>query len=146
MERITTEMSLIKVREEKASNVQLLQCSYNRVFDKLQEIEVKKEQGLLIELPCIAGDIVYIVDTFFWENRTKCIGCNHFHEGSDIFRDNDCCTYSDEHDKENKDCLCISEMTATLEWILRNLNLFGKTIFLSRDKAEETIHKLKLKR
>ena len=58
MKRITTEMDLIRVREERDSNINLLQYSYNKVFDRLQEIEVNSENGLNFVLPFEVGAMI----------------------------------------------------------------------------------------
>lgn len=107
--------------------------------EELSSYRQAEEQGLLIILPCKVGDTVYEITTFFWEDRDKCEKCQYFHEGDCYFRDDDCCTYADEHDTENKDCLCIAEITVSIAWIAMHIDCFGKTVFLTREAAEEAL-------
>ena len=95
------------------------------------------KNGRLLKLPCKPGDTVYILDTYFWENREKCNSCDYL----DIY--NNKCTYEDSHKIDNVNCLCASTIVTTLPWIVQNIELFGKTVFLTENDINETIQSLK---
>lgn len=116
-----------------------------QVLDKLAEFEDAEERGLLVKLPVPLNSTVYEVCTYFDDVRERCEGCEYFHEGDDLFRDDPCCSYSDHHDdEENKDCMTIAEWKATWNmigvWLQKNA--FGKTVFFTREEAEKKLKEL----
>ena len=61
-ERLTTERAKTFARESitlNSMNKEELRRHYNEIFDRLQEYEVKEENGLLLIPPCKVGDTVW---------------------------------------------------------------------------------------
>ena len=121
------------------------QMSERRRHDSTIECEQFKEKSKIIELPCSIGGTVYVIHYV----RKSCNSCDRY---SDFYGLDPIC---DEHkilfpnindDKKNicnKHYLEISEYKVDLEWIIWQLDQFGKTVFLSREEAEKKLEELK---
>lgn len=95
------------------------------IYYKLKEYEDLEEQGRLIKLPCKIGDTVYCI----FSRYTKCTFYN------EEFDEYSCqgCEYECDSKKENY----VQDMRVySLDWIITNLNNFGKTVFLTKSEAE----------
>lgn len=102
------------------------------VVEKLATYEDKQEQGLLIELPCKVGTVVFCI----FERRTKCTERN---QEFDEYSCQGCECLECDSRKEKY----VHEMKAySLDWIIVNINKFGKTVFLTRSEAEEALKKI----
>lgn len=125
------------------------ECPIQKAFNKLAEYEDLEEKGLLVKLPCKVGDKYFEIVTHFWRERRKCDGCEYFHEGDSLFRDDPCCTYSDKHnDKEPYDCMeVIERVFINMEYILWHMDRgdFGKTVFLTQEEAEQALKEMEEK-
>lgn len=69
MERLTERMENVPDGE---SNVWVKNHDYIKASEKLAEYEDLEEQGLLVRLPCKAGDIVYVDSTILPIENMKC--------------------------------------------------------------------------
>lgn len=99
-----------------------------KVYFKLKEYEDLEEQGLLIRLPCKAGDTVYKL----WYKP-----CHHGVDCPDSF---DCCGCDDDCDLE-KDIF--EFVVPSLEWVLDHINAFGGLVwFLTREEAEAALERM----
>ena len=90
-------------------------CAIQMAFDKLAEYEDLEEQGLLLKLPCKVGDKIYhIEDGYIYEFNAKSI---------DIRKENEeyifCIDYGD-----------------------YKLDDFGKTVFLTKEEAEQELKEM----
>ena len=96
---------------------------WNRnVLQKLAEYETAEEEGRLVVLPCKIGDTIYIIrdECDFPYDCYQARTCNE-------------CEYRN---------LYVDEEAFGLIDIVTNLRLFGNTIFLSREEAEEALKEM----
>lgn len=101
-------------------------------LEKSKEYQQLEEQGRLIKLPCKVGDIVYCI----FNRYTK---CTHSNEEFDEYNCQGC-EYECDSKKENY----VQDMGAySLDWIVTNLNNFGKTVFLTKSEAEAKLKELR---
>lgn len=97
-------------------------CAIQKAFDKLAEYERLEEQGLLLKLPCKVGDAVYaITRNFISEYRIRNFIC---YDNGNIFFDWKC-----------------------IKGIYKNVKGFhiddiGKTVFLTKEEAEQELKRL----
>lgn len=110
---------------------------------KLADYEDAEEQGLLLRLPCKVGTTVY----FITNNTDECLECPHysaFYGGLDSM-----CT-KDKGDTKfepryadmplcEKQYLEVWSREFDLDDIARNIDNFGKTVFLTREEAEKAL-------
>ena len=99
--------------------------------EKLKCYEDAEEQGLLLRLPCKPRSEVFLIcsrythcsfeDVSFEES--SCEGCEH-----------DC--------DSQKELYIHRNSSVDIEWITRNLNKFGKTVFLTREEAEAKLKEM----
>lgn len=100
-------------------------------YKKLKAYEDAEEQGLLLRLPCKVGDTVYCI----FSRYTK---CTHYSEEFDEYSCQGC-----EYECDSKREKYIQDMRAySLDWIVTNLQNFGKTVFLTREEAEAKLKKM----
>ena len=113
-------------------DVYVRQNDYVTASKKLCEYEDLEEQGLLLRLPCKVGDTVYRI----YERYTKCS------ENEQEFDEYSCqgceCLECDSH----KEFYVQSQKTYSLDWIVSNLKRFGKTIFLTKEEAEQKLKEM----
>ena len=105
-------------------------CS--KIVTKLADYEDLEEQGLLLKLPCKVGTEVYEIEQQFWIDRKGCKDCVYF--GNDGLGD-----YCDYCEDEPAACTKI----VPREFTMRMLEDFGKTVFLTREEAEQALEKMK---
>lgn len=107
-------------------------------IDKCAEYEDLEEQGLLLRLPCKVGDTVYTINIEY--NYTEC----EYEETADecVFltcpnRGRDC------HSKKIR-LISINEFSVdSLSWLVDMIEYFGKTVFLTREEAEQALEQMK---
>lgn len=115
-------------------------------YKKLAEYENLEEQGLLLRLPIAEGTTVYIIEN----NTDACTDdCEFFNVGH-------CCEdYCSMPNIDNnvypqlsdipvceKQYLEVSEINPKLDWIFRNRDNFGKTVFLTQAEAEQKLKEM----
>lgn len=105
-------------------------CGFqDKVCDKLGEYEDLEDNGLLLRLPCKVGDTVYCI----YERYTKCS------ENKQEFDEYSCqgceCLECDSH----KELYVQSQKAYSLDWIVLNLERFGKTVFITQAEAEQKL-------
>lgn len=102
------------------------------IYEKLAAYEDAEEQGRLIKLPCKVGDIVYCI----FNRYTK---CTHSNEEFDEYNCQGC-EYECDSKKENY----VQDVRAySLDWIVTNLNNFGKTVFITKSEAAAKLKELR---
>ena len=89
-------------------------CPFMKVGLKLKSYEDAEEQGLLLRLPCKVGDTVYCIKAR-WKDRKGNGGT---------------------------ECYISEETVYHLNYIVENLNKFGKTIFLTKEAAEQALNQM----
>jgi hypothetical protein len=89
-------------------------CVLKELFEKLKEYEDAEEQGLLVKLPCKAGDTVYIVEYAY--NRVV-----DWELGGFMIFNNKIIAYSPRREY---------------------LGVFGQKVFLTKSEAEQALVKL----
>ena len=101
------------------------------VVKALREYTNLEEQGLLIRLPCKAGDIVYKL----WYEPC--------HKGEECPGSYLCCGCEDECDLKRA---IFEYEVPNQKWILQHLDCFGENIwFITREAAEEKLKELQSK-
>ena len=104
-----------------------------QAYFKLKDYEDLEEQGLLLKLPCKVGDTVYCI----YERYTKCS------ENEQEFDEYSCqgceCLECDSH----KEFYISQQKAYSLDWIVTNLNNFGKIVFLTQAEAEQKLKEMK---
>ena len=119
-----------------------------KAIDKLGAYEDAEEQGLLLRLPCAEGTTVYIINN----NTDACADCRYFEKG---YCCEDYCGNKNVKDEDGhsyptypqysdsplceKHFLEVIEGKMELDWIYRNRENFGKTVFLTREEAEQAL-------
>ena len=88
-------------------------CPIQKAFEKLAEYEDLEEQGKLLKMPCAVGDTVYVVMTYL--GYVEEIVITGFSVASNVI------------------FMMCDEETGYRE------DLFGKTIFLTRQEAEDKL-------
>jgi hypothetical protein len=101
------------------------------IYFKLKEYENLEEQGLLLKLPCKVGDTVYVID----KRYTKCsLYDEEYSESS--------CWNCDKECDSKMYYVVVKRYVGTLEWIVSRLKKFGKTVFLTKEEAEQELKRL----
>ena len=110
-------------------------CYEKNIYEKLREYENLEEQGLLLRLPCKIGDMVYLICSRYSE-------CSKYKERLDEYNCQGC--EEDECDSHKEYYIHINH-SVSIEWIVRNLNNFGKTVFLTQAEAEQKLKEMESK-
>lgn len=100
--------------------------------DKWNDYKNAEEQGLLLRLPCKVGDMVYLICSRYSE-------CSKYKERLDEYNCQGC--EEDECDSHKEYYIHINH-SVSIEWIVRNLNNFGKTVFLTQAEAEQKLNEM----
>ena len=121
---------------------------FQKMAKKLAHYEDLEEQGRLVVLPCKVGDTVYEI----CNNTYACITCEFFHEdeyagwtsckNENIADTDDFDGYfpdQQEYPVCEKQFMIIKEIQPDIDRIFNSRNQFGKTVFLTRDKAVAAI-------
>ena len=96
-----------------------------KYYKKLAAYEDAEEKGLLLRLPCKPKSEVFLICSRY----TRCSFEDvPFEESSCIGCENDCDSHKEIYIHRNS--------SVDVEWIVRNLNKFGKTVFLTKEEAE----------
>lgn len=103
-------------------------------LDKLGAYEDAEDYGLLLRLPCKAGSTVYLI-------RSRYTECSKYKETW-----NDCygCEDKDKCDSHEEYYIHINHSVSD-EWIVRYMNDFGKTVFLTKAEAEQKLKNIRNK-
>lgn len=120
--------------------VMTLEAQFRDVLQKLAAYEDAEEQGRLVILPCKLGDTVYEVGV----NTEACLDCSHY---SDFYGLDATCDINPNwhHPRFTNKPLCkkqffgIRQYQVALDYILRHIDAFGKTVFLTREEAEAAL-------
>ena len=100
-------------------------------YKKLATYEDAEEQGLLLRLPCKPKSEVFLICSRY----TRCSFEDvPFEESSCIGCENDCDSHKEIYIHRNS--------SVDVEWIARNLNKFGKTVFLTQEEAEAKLKEM----
>lgn len=110
------------------------------IISRLAAYEDAEEQGRLAILPCKVGDTVYEVGV----NTEACCDCDHYYvfDGIDAMCD---INLDADHPRFPDKPLCrkqffeIRQYQVARDYILRNIDAFGKTVFISREEAEAAL-------
>ena len=100
-----------------------------KICQRLKLYEDLDEQGLLLRLPCAVGSTVYVISSRY----TKCS------KYKEIW--NDCYGCEDECDSHEEYYIHINHSVSD-EWIVRYMNDFGKTVFLTKAEAEQKLKEM----
>ena len=112
-----------------------LDCEESRVKSlksKLKNYKDLEEQGLLLRLPCKVGSTIYLICSRYSE-------CSKYKERFDEYSCQGCEEY--ECDSHKEYYIHINH-SVSIEWIVRNLNNFGKTVFLTQEEAEQKLKEM----
>lgn len=95
-----------------------------------------KDKALTVDLPCKVGDIVYSIEIDCIEDE-----CEHWHEGSSIFRDDSCCNLDYDDERKCNRFKIHSLIMTNIERIFRLITgeKIGKTAFLVKEQAEQAL-------
>ena len=117
---------------------------HNKIYMEGMEkkCEFFKPKSRFVELPCEVGSTVYVLDEFV--DNEECCECEHYCVGG--FGDPSSCGRT-RYGFKHPDCIKIVERTAKfgdiLRWITPSIFTekidFGKTVFLSKDEAENAL-------
>ena len=107
-------------------------CYEKNIYEKLREYENLEEQGLMLRLPCKEGNMVYLICSRYSE-------CSKYKERLDEYNCQGC--EEDECDSHKEYYIHINH-SVSIEWIVRNLNNFGKTVFLTKAEAEQKLKEM----
>lgn len=135
-------MAIAALREQEAN-----QMALKAACSTLEQYINAEKEGRMIVLPCKEGDTVYEVHN----NTDACTTCQHFSSwfGTDALCD------SPEIDVEHSDYpnvanrpVCEKQFMEVVEYqpkidsIFYGRNNFGKTMFLTREEAEDALRRL----
>lgn len=102
-----------------------------KYYKKLATYEDAEEKGLLLRLPCKPKSEVFLICSRY----TRCSFEDvPFEESSCIGCENDCDSHKEIYIHRNS--------SVDVEWIARNLNKFGKTVFLTKEEAEAKLKEM----
>jgi len=103
----------------------------NKIPKLLKQLKAYKDaekQGLLLRLPCKIGTTVYSIDRQIWIDEKGCKDCVYYAvDGS--------CDYEEEHPA----CTKVYET----KFKFNMCDEFGKTVFLTREEAEQALADIK---
>lgn len=98
-------------------------------IEKLGKYEDDEENGLILRLPCRVGSTVYCI----YERYTQ---CSAEEQEFDEYRCQGCICENCDSELERY----IQKLkVGSIDWLISNRKQFGKTIFLTKEKAEKAI-------
>ncbi len=114
-----------------SSKCENCELTYN-VCEKLGNYEDLEEQGRLMRLPCKPGSEVFLICSRYTHcgfedvpfEESSCVGCEHACDS-------------------RKEFYIHRNSSVDIEWITRNLNKFGETVFLTKSEAEAKLAEMK---
>ena len=126
---------------EKSENIKMkaepqIFINIAKQLEELKRYKDAEEQKLLLKLPCPPGTTFWTFDSQYWIDEEKCKGCKFYYDdGAESF----CDCY-----KDYPECAQVIEkyFLNTLE-IVSVMKNIGKTIFFSKEEAEEVLKKIK---
>ena len=99
--------------------------------EKLADYEDAEEKGLLLRLPCKPKSEVFLICSRY----TRC-------SFEDVpFEESSCIGCENDYDS-HKEIYIHRNSSVDVEWIVRNLNKFGKTVFLTKEEAEQKLKEM----
>lgn len=104
------------------------------LINKLAAYEDAEEQGLLLRLPCKPRSEVFLI-------------CNRYTHCSfeDVSFEESSCEGCEYDCDSRKELYIHRNSSVDIEWITRNLNKFGKTVFLTKEEAEAKLAEMEEK-
>lgn len=146
MERLTERIEEHYIARQDRVNGKII--GNQQCLDKLGQLEDAEEQGLLLRLPVAVGETVFVIRN----NADACCDCGHFEEGycCDDYCNNKTVKDEDEnvypsYPQYSDNPLCekhfleVAERKTKLDWIIRNMDNFGKTVFFTKEEAEQAL-------
>lgn len=132
MERLTERIEEHYIERQERLNGKIV--GKQMCLDKLGAYEDAEDYGLLLRLPCKAGSTVYLI-------RSRYTECSKYKETW-----NDCygCEDKDKCDSHEEYYIHINHSVSD-EWIVRYMNDFGKTVFLTKAEAEQKLKNIRNK-
>lgn len=104
------------------------------LINKLAAYEDAEEQGLLLRLPCKPRSEVFLICNRYTHCSFEDVS---FEESSFEGCEYDC--------DSRKELYIHRNSSVDIEWITRNLNKFGKTVFLTKEEAEAKLAEMEEK-
>lgn len=129
MERLTKVSAVGEHLPRKPLNLihksDLSESNLTEILEKLGKYEDAEEQGLLLRLPCKPRSEVFLI-------------CNRYTHCSfeDVSFEESSCEGCEYDCDSRKELYIHRNSSVDIEWITRNLNKFGKTVFLTKEEAE----------
>jgi hypothetical protein len=102
---------------------------YN-ALSKLRYYEDLEEQGRLVVLPCKVGDTIYVIDWYLDCDIDAFDVCDDYRKNDEI-----ACGYC----RHN----VVKKFVSERKYENQKIDDFGKTIFLTREEAEEALKRIK---
>ena len=145
MDRLTNHFSYCECAECKYYDEELAKCNKCKIFitstghchdkkvwEKLRDYEDLEEQGLLLKLPCKIGTTVYVIDTIY-----ECD--NDYMDCIMEFPDRYQCERGFKCEYEHEKLVVRPE-----SFDFKMLDNFNKTVFLTKEEAEEKLKELNI--
>lgn len=108
----------------------------HKALKTLAEYENAEKQGLLLRLPCTVGTSYWTFDSQYWIEEEKCKGCEHYF-GCDTE------TFCDADEYYPKCTQIVKKVFLNNLEIVSLMNRFGKTVFLTKEEAEQALAEMK---
>lgn len=138
MERLTKVSAVGEHLPRKPLNLihksDLSESNLTEILEKLGKYEDAEEQGLLLRLPCKPRSEVFLI-------------CNRYTHCSfeDVSFEESSCEGCEYDCDSRKELYIHRNSSVDIEWITRNLNKFGKTVFLTKEEAEAKLAEMEEK-
>ncbi len=112
-----------------------LDCANSKIkslISKVREYQKLEEQGFLLRLPCKAGTSYWTFETQYWIDEEKCRECKYYY---DLYTETFC-----DCEEDYPKCTQIVEkiFLNNLEFVSL-MNQIGKTVFLTKEEAEQAL-------
>lgn len=110
------------------------ESNLTEILEKLGKYEDAEEKGLLLRLPCKPRSEVFLI-------------CNRYTHCSfeDVSFEESSCEGCEYDCDSRKELYIHRNSSVDIEWITRNLNKFGKTVFLTKEEAEAKLAEMEEK-
>ena len=140
MERLTLkEFESVECEPYVLGGIEYYGDSYGgEVINKLSEYEDLEEQGLLLKLPCKVGNIVYVLEPCHCYNNYK-ENQNCHHAKTKATKYIDVVRVPKRYDsRSNTKCVKLYERPFKMNYLTK----FGKTVFLTKEEAEQALKQI----
>lgn len=107
---------------------------FQYVIDRLAEYEIAEKEGRLLILPCKPRDTTYVI----LPRYTTCSKYGQIFEGYSCLG----CSEDEEECDSHLEYYIWENKYTTLQWIIGNLERFGKTVFVNREEAEKAVEEM----